>query len=82
MACVLLCGCGTVTERGSASTETPTAENTQSPVTIESSGEPTDEAAAPGEIGENGVYTAEGYAAKLNYPLDEKSITYAAMRFE
>ena len=82
MACVLLCGCGTVTESGSVSTETPTAESTQSPVTIESSGEPTDEAGAPGEIGENGVYTAEGYAAKLNYPLDEKSITYAAMRFE
>ncbi len=35
----------------------------------------------PGERDENGVYVAEGYAARLEYPLNEKSIEYAAKRF-
>ncbi|HCF82483.1 MAG TPA: hypothetical protein DER68_00395 [Ruminococcaceae bacterium] len=36
----------------------------------------------PGERDQNGVYVAEGYAARLEYPLDEKSVGYAAKRFQ
>ena len=58
-------------------------ESIQAPVTHEESAEQSAESEyVPGERDDNGVYVAEGYAAKLNYPLDEKSVTYAAMRFE
>ncbi len=30
----------------------------------------------------NGVYLADGYAAKLEYPMDESSLDYAAKRFQ
>ena len=35
----------------------------------------------PGERDENGGYVVDGYAAKLEYPLNEKNINYAAKRF-
>lgn len=31
--------------------------------------------------GNNGIYLADGYAAKLEYPLDEASVLHAAERF-
>lgn len=90
LSALLLCGCAAPTDSGGSITEeTTSAETTQSAVSSEQdsavpdSTEQTAEAEyTPGERDENGIYVAEGYAAKLNYPLDEKSITYAAMRFE
>ena len=34
-----------------------------------------------GDRDDNGVYVVDGYAAKLEYPLNEKNINYAAKRF-
>lgn len=34
-----------------------------------------------GQLDNNGIYLSDGYAAKLEYPLDEESIDYAANRF-
>lgn len=34
-----------------------------------------------GQKDNNGIYLADGYAAKLEYPLDETSVSYAAGRF-
>lgn len=96
-AALLLCGCGTVTESGgSAAEQTKPAETANSSSANGADvGETTDksvevssdesvggEGYVPVEPDENGVYVAEGYASKLNYPLDEKSVSYAAMRFE
>ncbi len=85
MAALLLCGC----EAASGSSESTTEDSSASVSTPaedidETSGEElsSEEEYVPGERDENGVYIAEGYAAKLEYPLDEKSITYAAKRFE
>ena len=83
LSALLLCGCGTVQDVSTVP-ENPTADSTQAPGTNETvSGEQSSESGyIPGERDENGVYVAEGYASKLNFPLDEKSITYAATRFE
>lgn len=74
---MLLCGCAV----------NPNGESTapESTVTAETHETGEQQTAEPeyimGERDENGVYTAQGYAAKLNYPLDEKSVSYAAGRF-
>ncbi len=35
-----------------------------------------------GQKDNNGIYIAGGYAAKVEYPLDEKSVSYAVSRFQ
>lgn len=35
-----------------------------------------------GQLDNNGIYMKDGYAAKLEYPLNEKSVNHAADRFE
>ena len=54
---------------------------TESPQTSESAAPAASEEPAA-SADENGIYVVDGCAAKLNYPLDEKSVEYAAMRFE
>ena len=34
------------------------------------------------QLDNNGIYIKDGYAAKIEYPLNDKSIAYAASRFE
>lgn len=86
LSAVLLCGCAAQPTDTSSEVNTPESSASQqtgesSAVTSPSeSGESTEY--VPGERDENGVYVADGYASKLNYPLDEKSVTYAASRFE
>lgn len=84
IASLLLTGCAAGTSE-SPSTSAPTAESTsatentsaaESTVSKEGTSE-----SSPVEINENGVYVAEGYAAKQEYPLNEKLIDYAAKRF-
>ena len=85
LSALLLCGCGaeSVSSGSSNPADSAVSESTLPSASDEtSSGEQPAEEYVPGERDENGVYTAEGYAAKLEYPLNEKSITYAAKRFE
>lgn len=72
---MLLCGCG-------ADTESSTSSESSAPaVTSDAESAENEPGYVPGERDENGVYLAEGYAARLEYPLNEKNITYAAKRF-
>lgn len=72
---MLLCGCG-------ADTESSTSSESSAPaVTADAESAENEPGYVPGERDENGVYLAEGYAARLEYPLNEKNITYAAKRF-
>lgn len=75
LSAMLLCGCG-------ADTESSTSSESSAPaVTSDAESAENEPGYVPGERDENGVYLAEGYAARLEYPLNEKNITYAAKRF-
>lgn len=75
LSAMLLCGCG-------ADTESSTSSESSAPaVTADAESAENEPGYVPGERDENGVYLAEGYAARLEYPLNEKNITYAAKRF-
>lgn len=78
LSAVMLCGCAAAPVESSSS-EISAEDSAPDETSAEQSGE---EGYVSGERDENGVYVADGYAAKLNYPLDEKSVTYAASRFE
>lgn len=79
IAAILLSGCsaGGASSNSSSISSSESASTDNSTSTDNSSGE-----YVPGERDQNGVYVAEGYAARLEYPLDEKSISYAAKRFQ
>lgn len=85
IAALLITGCSGKTPDSStpenSSPVTSAAESTAEPGTPSSVEDTSESASVPGEISENGVYVAEGYAAKQEYPLSEKSIEYAAKRF-
>lgn len=80
IAAILLTGCSAGETSSDLSSETSSSESSASSDSFSgadnSSGEYTS-----GERDQNGVYVAEGYAARLEYPLDEKSVIYAAKRF-
>ena len=80
---MFLCGCAAETSSVVSTTETAdTHETVETVETVETSQQQTAEQEyIAGSRDENGVYTADGYAAKLNYPLDEDSVSYAADRF-
>lgn len=75
LSAMLLCGCGAVTESSTSS------ESSAPAVAADEESTENEPGYVPGERDENGVYLAEGYAARLEYPLNEKNITYAAKRF-
>lgn len=80
LSAMLLCGCGADTE-SSTSSESSAPVTTPPAVTSDAESTENEPGYVPGERDENGVYLAEGYAARLEYPLNEKNITYAAKRF-
>lgn len=75
IAAVLLAGCSAGGASSGESSEISASDSAAS--SDNSSGE-----YVLGERDQNGVYVAEGYAARLEYPLDEKSVSYAAKRFQ
>ncbi len=75
IAAILLAGCSAGGASSGESSEISASDSAAS--SDNSSGE-----YVPGERDQNGVYVAEGYAARLEYPLDEKSVSYAAKRFQ
>ena len=75
IAAILLTGCSAGGASSDENSEISASDSTTS--ADNSSGEYTS-----GERDQNGVYVAEGYAARLEYPLDEKSVIYAAKRFQ
>ncbi len=75
IAAILLAGCSAGGASSGESSEISASDSATS--SDNSSGE-----YVPGERDQNGVYVAEGYAARLEYPLDEKSVNYAAKRFQ
>ena len=75
IAAILLAGCSAGGASSGESSEISVSDSAAS--SDNSSGE-----YVPGERDQNGVYVAEGYAARLEYPLDEKSVGYAAKRFQ
>lgn len=80
IAAVLLSGCSAGGASLDSSSEISSSESSSfdnSTSTDNSSGE-----YVPGERDQNGVYVAEGYAARLEYPLNEKDVSYAAKRFQ
>lgn len=80
LSAMLLCGCGADTESSTSSESSAPAATTPA-VTTDAESTENEPGYVPGERDENGVYLAEGYAARLEYPLNEKNITYAAKRF-
>ncbi len=79
IAAILLSGCSAGGASSDSSSEISSSESTSTDnltSTDNSSGE-----YVPGERDQNGVYVAEGYAARLEYPLSEKDVNYAAKRF-
>ncbi|MGN1339080.1 MAG: hypothetical protein ACI4WS_02190 [Oscillospiraceae bacterium] len=85
LSALLLAGCAASPDSGSSNESTTSAADTTQPIfTAEPEiTEPSPgEEYTPGDRDVDGVYVVDGYAAKLDYPLNEKSITYAAMRFE
>lgn len=86
LAALLLTGCAKENGVSSdSSTDSSTSSSTSETVFSDNSSE----ASTSGEGSEyvsgsrddNGVYVVDGYAAKLEYPLNEKNINYAAKRF-
>ena len=80
LSAMLLCGCGADTESSTSSESSAPAATTPA-VTTDAESTENEPGYVPGERDQNGVYIAEGYAARLEYPLNEKNITYAAKRF-
>ncbi len=74
---LLISGCSAVSESSSGY---PAAESPQTAESSSTGAADSDEPVKSAD--ENGVYVVDGYAAKLNYPLDEKSVEYAAKRFD
>lgn len=75
LSAVIFSGCAAAPESSSGPS------TMEIPATTESTSESTTDTETPA-ADESGVYVVDGYAAKLNYPLDEKSVEYAAKRFE
>lgn len=75
IAAIILTGCSAGGASSDESSEISASDSTNS--SDNSSSEYTS-----GERDQNGVYVAEGYAARLEYPLDEQSVIYAAKRFQ
>lgn len=73
LSALMLSGCAV---SGSSSVQPPA----ESQPTAESTSAATSESGEPSAATDD-VYVVDGYASKLNYPLDEKSVEYAAMRF-
>lgn len=77
LSAMLLCGCAVKPNGDTSAPETVVSAETHEKGEQQTS----EEEYISGSRDENGVYTALGYAAKLNYPLDEDSVSYAAGRF-
>ena len=75
LSAVIFSGCAAPESSSSYLTDESQATTT----TVSSSEASTDSEVSAAD--ESGVYVVDGYAAKLNYPLDEKSVEYAAKRF-
>ena len=75
LSAVIFSGCAAPESSSSYLTDESPATTT----TVSSSEASTDSEVSAAD--ESGVYVVDGYAAKLNYPLDEKSVEYAAKRF-
>lgn len=79
LAALLFTGCA-----GEAGESSDIPSGTSSESKPESSSSETsggEESYTPGDRDVNGVYVVDGYAARLEYPLNEKLINYAAKRF-
>lgn len=88
LSAILLCGCAADNVGAGTSSESSAPVTAQPAVTSDAenaenaeNGDTSESGYVPGERDENGVYVADGYAAKLEYPLNEKCISYAAKRF-
>lgn len=84
LAALLLTGCAK--ENGVSSDSSTSSSSTSEAVssdnsTTESSTSSEESEYVSGSRDDNGVYVVDGYAAKLEYPLNEKNINYAAKRF-
>lgn len=80
IAALLLTGCSAGETSSDLSSETSSPESSASSDSSSSTDNSSSEYTS-GERDQNGVYVAEGYAARLEYPLSEKDISYAAKRF-
>lgn len=79
IAALLLTGCA---KENGISSDSSTSEAVSSDnSTTESSTSGEESEYVSGSRDDNGVYVVDGYAAKLEYPLNEKNINYAAKRF-
>lgn len=82
LAALLLTGCANENSVSDSSTDSSTSEAVSSDnSSTESSTSGEESEYVSGSRDENGVYVVDGYAAKLEYPLSEKNINYAAKRF-
>ncbi len=83
LAALLLTGCANNSVSSDSSAESSSASQAVSSdnSSTESSTSAEESEYISGSRDENGVYVADGYAAKLEYPLSEKNIKYAASRF-
>ena len=75
----ILTGCAN--NSTSVSSDVSTSSSQTSDSSTESSSSAEENEYVPGSRDDNGVYVVDGYAAKLEYPLNEKNINYAAKRF-
>ncbi len=79
LAALLLTGCA---DGAGESSDIPSGISSESKTESSSSGTSGgEESYTPGDRDVNGVYVVDGYAARLEYPLNEKLINYAAKRF-
>lgn len=79
LAALLLTGCA---EGAGESSDIPSSVSSESePEGSSSETSGSEESYTPGDRDINGVYVVDGYAARLEYPLNEKLINYAAKRF-
>lgn len=86
LAALLLTGCAKENGVSSdSSTDSSTSSSTSETVSSDNSSETSTSGEGSeyvsGSRDDNGVYVVDGYAAKLEYPLNEKNINYAAKRF-
>ncbi len=82
LAALLLTGCS---KESGVSSDSSTSSSTSEAVSTDNSSESStngeESEYVSGSRDDNGVYVVDGYAAKLEYPLNEKNINYAAKRF-
>lgn len=76
---LLLTGCAN--GAGESSDTSSGISNESKPESPSSETSGSEESYTPGDRDTNGVYVVDGYAARLEYPLNEKLINYAAKRF-